>query len=497
MDALIFCWFVIESVLIPQGFTKWYSLGFFINPFILVPSQIFLWVKSLVVLLFVLLCSPIRITWVVIRFVFLSLKDKVASFLSVFIFDEVPPVVLDDHETSEICEWKELPIECVTSYGCYRVPLITCESETVIDNPKSVFMAEDIDMWSAVESDNDEVIKEDVCHDIPVEDTVSYGHYQVPSVVYEPDIVFKDQRNELGMESGDKEEFVDYKFENFETYESSALVWSSRSLDFKGAVEDESEEDMTDEFQKAYIERMSWFDQLYYDRGRLLSAISGNSESSPFTIPLTPWIGEPIRMLIQGVERDFEMIYVGQLCLGWEALHYQYRKVESLASSAEKGAFFGNVALKFQKFQIFLERFTENDKCDGRRVWNYVHNRPSFKSLLQVPEVSGYVKEGTDRRKGEATRPGELLKAIEKSINAFWFFLVTDNKKKSFWKLKNLPWTYSKVEDPRDLVLLSNLNKALKKRRIDMVGGLIYEEGAGYEGYAEEEKMVINEKSLN
>ncbi|KAK1266420.1 GDSL esterase/lipase [Acorus gramineus] len=384
--------------------------------------------------------------------------DKVASFLSVFIFDEVPPVVLDDHETSEICEWEELPIECVISYGCYRVPLITCETETVIDNPKSVFIEEDIDMLSAVESDNDEVLKEDVCHDIPVEDTVSYGHYQVPSVVYEPDIGFEDQRNELGMESGDKEEFVDYKFENFETYESSALVWSSRSLDFEGAVEDESEEDMTDEFQKEYIERMSWFDLLYYDRRGLLSAISGNSESSSFAIPLTPWIGEPIRKLIQSVERDFEMIYVGQLCLGWEALHYQYRKVESLA--AEKGAFFGNVAGKFQKFQIFLERFAENDKCDGRRVWNYVHNRSSFKSLLQVPEVS-------------------------------------DNKNKSFWKLKNLPWTYSKVQDPRDLVLLSNLNKALKKRRIDMVGGLIYEEGVRYEGYAEEEKMVINEKSLN
>ncbi|KAK1260350.1 hypothetical protein QJS04_geneDACA019470 [Acorus gramineus] len=81
------------------------------------------------------------------------------------------------------------------------------------------------------------------------------------------------------------------------------------------------------------------------------------------------------------------MIYVGQLCLGWEALHYQYRKVEGLASSSVKGAFFGNVAGKFQKFQIFLERFTENDKGEGRRVWNYVQNRSSFKSLLQVPEV--------------------------------------------------------------------------------------------------------------
>lgn len=47
MAFLISCWFIIESVIIPDGFRKWFCLSFFINPFVLFICQIFLWLKLL------------------------------------------------------------------------------------------------------------------------------------------------------------------------------------------------------------------------------------------------------------------------------------------------------------------------------------------------------------------------------------------------------------------------------------------------------------------
>lgn len=99
------------------------------------------------------------------------------------------------------------------------------------------------------------------------------------------------------------------------------------------------------------------------------------------------------KRLLRSLESDLEMVYVAQACLSWEALHYQYRKVEALSIfSSTNGVFYDNIAERFQKFQILLERFMENEWCDkGKRYWNYVHRRSSFKSLLQVPQVSGII----------------------------------------------------------------------------------------------------------
>ncbi|KAK1260349.1 hypothetical protein QJS04_geneDACA019471 [Acorus gramineus] len=254
MDALISCWFIIECVLIPDGFTKWYTLSFFIHPSLLVLCQIFLWVRSFLLLLSVLLCSPLRIAWILLRFVFQSLKKKV----SVFIFHEVPSVVSDDNEETD--EWYEFPADSDdASYDHHRVPLITCESETVSEDQEIEFMLEDIDKVSPNQSssDDDSFEKGGVCHDIPVEDTEPCPHYRVLSVTFEPDIVFEDGK--------DKGELVEY-----DKHESSALVWSSRSLNFGGA-ENERVEEVSDEFHNAYVERMSWFDLLHHDRAGLLS----------------------------------------------------------------------------------------------------------------------------------------------------------------------------------------------------------------------------------
>lgn len=98
------------------------------------------------------------------------------------------------------------------------------------------------------------------------------------------------------------------------------------------------------------------------------------------------------KRLLRSLESDFEIVYVAQSCLSWEALQYQYTKVKALAeSSSQNGVFYGNVVGEFQKFQVLIERFLEDEMCEGKRIWNYVRGRFALKSLLQVPQISGNI----------------------------------------------------------------------------------------------------------
>lgn len=67
-----------------------------------------------------------------------------------------------------------------------------------------------------------------------------------------------------------------------------------------------------------------------------------------------------------------------------------------------------------------------------------------------------------DRTKREAVTATEVLKGLENCIEAFWLYVKTDQKKLQ-WKMRNFSWTYPPVEDPRDLELLANLTKTLRK----------------------------------
>ncbi|KAK9272000.1 hypothetical protein L1049_002369 [Liquidambar formosana] len=241
-------------------------------------------------------------------------------------------------------------------------------------------------------------------------------------------------------------------------------------------VTDEQDENNPDPFYKKYIERMRWFDILNYDRTCGISAILNKQLGTPssfesikpvdFSIPYISWSKMARKRLLRSLESDFEMVYVAQSCLSWEALHHQYRKVEALScSSSQNGVFYNNVAGEFQKFQVLLERFMEDERCEGKRFWNYVQGRFSLKSLLQIPEVSGFFEEEKDGMKGEAMNVGEVLKAIEKCIRTFWVFVNTDNKK-VWWKFRTSLWSYPPVEDPRDLELLADLAKKLQKKEL-------------------------------
>ncbi|KAF2313621.1 hypothetical protein GH714_012439 [Hevea brasiliensis] len=65
----------------------------------------------------------------------------------------------------------------------------------------------------------------------------------------------------------------------------------------------------------------------------------------------------------------------------------------------------------------------------------------------------------------EAIDVKEVLKAIERCIEAFWTFVKTDSKK-PWWKLRSSLWTCPPVEDPRDLKLLADLTRTLHKKEL-------------------------------
>ncbi|KAK6153005.1 hypothetical protein DH2020_012644 [Rehmannia glutinosa] len=233
-----------------------------------------------------------------------------------------------------------------------------------------------------------------------------------------------------------------------------------------------------DPFFHKFSERMRFFDALYHERLYGMNAILDDHLTTPGLFTSTEsstdlsmqYIISCSRMakkrLLRILECDFELIYVAQLCLFWEALHHQYQKVEALILSdiSENRLFHHNVSGKFQEFQIQLERFGEYQKCDGQRDSNYTHKRLSFHGLLRVPDITGFMEENNSMG-GEGIRASQVLKAIEKCIKAFWLYVKTD-KKKSLWGYKGIWRTDPPVEDPQDLGLLYNVTKALHKKEI-------------------------------
>ncbi|KAI3462934.1 hypothetical protein Pfo_019597 [Paulownia fortunei] len=237
------------------------------------------------------------------------------------------------------------------------------------------------------------------------------------------------------------------------------------------------EEDM-DPFHQKYTERMRFFDVLYHERLHGMNAILNEHLTSPglfestesstdLSMQYTWWIRMARKRLLRSLECDFELIYVAQSCLFWEALHHQYQKVEALTFSdnSENGLFHHSVSGKFQEIQILLVRFVEEQKSEGRRYSNYTHKRLSFQGLLRVPDVTGFMEEENNSMGGEGIRATQVLKAIEKCIKAFWLYVKTDSKK-SLWKYKGIWRTPPPVEDPQDLELLHYVTKALHKKGI-------------------------------
>ncbi|RVW59718.1 hypothetical protein CK203_098234 [Vitis vinifera] len=198
---------------------------------------------------------------------------------------------------------------------------------------------------------------------------------------------------------------------------------------------------------KLYSERMRKFDILNYQKmyaiGFLqskdpLQSISGQKSSVPaFTSLLSQNFRrkksetDPMVKFIKELHSDLEMVYVGQLCLSWEFLHWQYERALELWESDPRGIRrYNEVAGEFQQFQVLMQRFIENEPFQGPRVQNYVKNRCVLRNLLQVPVMRGQL-EGA--KKGQRKGPDNdtitsdmLVEIMEESIRIFWRFVRAD-----------------------------------------------------------------------
>lgn len=236
-------------------------------------------------------------------------------------------------------------------------------------------------------------------------------------------------------------------------------------------------------FYKSYRERMRKFDILNYQKmyaigfleskDPLKSFSSGKSSAPAITSILSQsfWLNkrkkselDPMKKFIRELHSDLEVVYVGQLCLSWEILYWQYEKALELYESDPCGLRpYNEVAGEFQQFQVLLQRFIENEPFQGPRVENYVKNRCTMRNLLQVPVIRGDKRKGRRGRGDGAITVDMLIEILEESIRIIWQFIRAD-KDASTVILTCRKDTQVALQDPADSVLLLEVRTDLQKK---------------------------------
>ncbi|XP_015879452.3 uncharacterized protein LOC107415607 isoform X2 [Ziziphus jujuba] len=242
-------------------------------------------------------------------------------------------------------------------------------------------------------------------------------------------------------------------------------------------------------FYKSYRERMRKFDILNYQKmyaiGVLqskdpLHSLSSCKPSSPPPImsllSQNLWRfkrkridSDPMMKFIRELHGDLELVYVGQLCLSWEFLQWQYEKAFEIWESDPYGiGQYNEVAGEFQQFQVLMQRFIENEPFQRPRVENYVKNRCAMRNLIQVPVIRDSSK---DKRKGRkkgtdngAITGDMLLEILEESIRTIWRFIRADKHAHTAAVLKCRRVTEAELQDPADSKLLMEIQTDLQKK---------------------------------
>ncbi|CAF1906391.1 uncharacterized protein LOC106372742 isoform X1 [Brassica napus] len=177
---------------------------------------------------------------------------------------------------------------------------------------------------------------------------------------------------------------------------------------------------------------------------------------------------DPIERLVKEASRDFETVYVSQLCLSWEMLHWQYTKLLEFDSHAATTYQYNLVAGEFQLFQVLLQRFVENEPFQSlSRVETYLKNRHHFHNFLQIPLVRDDRSSKSNkkcRNEGEfAVKIETLREIISESMRVFWEFLCADKDEFSS-VMKVSHQTQVSPQDPLDLELLTEMRTNLQKK---------------------------------
>ncbi|CAN6714316.1 unnamed protein product [Malus baccata var. baccata] len=170
---------------------------------------------------------------------------------------------------------------------------------------------------------------------------------------------------------------------------------------------------------------------------------------------------------------ELEAAYVAQICLTWEALNWNYKNFEQKRASRREfdPGVPGELAQKFQQFQVLLQRYVENEPYEqGRRPEIYARMRLLAPKLLQVPEYR--VSEDDDHQKdegfGSKISSAAFLMIMEDGIRTFMDFLKTD-KEKPCQKLASMFKRKRKGSvDPTLLHLMKKVNQKKKMKIKDL-----------------------------
>ncbi|KAI3963377.1 hypothetical protein MKW98_022799 [Papaver atlanticum] len=236
-------------------------------------------------------------------------------------------------------------------------------------------------------------------------------------------------------------------------------------------------------FYKIYTERMRKFDILNYQKMyaigflQLKDPLQTMSSQKSTTATLTSVLsqsfglskrikpeGESMEKFIKELQGELEVVYVGQLCLSWEYLHWQYLKArELLESDPYEVRRYNEVAGEFQQFQVLIQRFLEDEPFQGPRVQNYIKNRCVLRNLLQVPVVKEDSKDKDGIRRKDAITCSMLLQIIEESMKILWKFLRADRNEGNMI-LKGLLGPQIKLHDPGDAELLVDVQTTFQKK---------------------------------
>ncbi|KAJ4823936.1 hypothetical protein Tsubulata_009772 [Turnera subulata] len=241
-------------------------------------------------------------------------------------------------------------------------------------------------------------------------------------------------------------------------------------------------------FYKSYRERMRKFDILNYQKMYAASFLQSKDplksiSSQKSTAPVLTKVisqrlllskrktsnSDPMENFIRELHRDLEVVYVGQMCLSWEILRWQYEKVLELWDSDPNGRHtYNEVAGEFQQFQVLLQRFIENEPFEeDPRVYYYIKHRCALRNLLQVPVIrEDSKKDKKARRKAEddgVITSDMLVEIMEESIRVFWRFVRADKYAHTMMQ-KGRKGTQIEPQDPTELELLTEVRTNLLKK---------------------------------
>ncbi|KAK9682383.1 hypothetical protein RND81_10G070000 [Saponaria officinalis] len=247
-------------------------------------------------------------------------------------------------------------------------------------------------------------------------------------------------------------------------------------------------------FYKCYRERMRKLDILNYQKMYAIGFLKVKDPLKPFTknktstpalaaiVSVDCWpckpkssseIHQPAMKKFSGeLESDLETVYVGQMCLSWEFLCWEYSKALELWECDPHGIRrYNQVAEKFQTFQVIITRFLEDQPFQGPRVQHYVKNRCVVRNLLQVPIIrdDDYVNRKKEKQavnKKDAITSLQLIEIIEKSIRVLCQFIRSDNDISNVVLVNCRRSSDVELLNPTDANLLAKVRSTLQKVRL-------------------------------